>query len=117
MAGTAALLSTGVLNRGARAQEATPTPTHHMGGMPGGEMIMPGIVGTVDHAANGFDPTELLYDFDPGVNTDEADLGRINPTPVPGPGTAQDSWNNGMGFLGVTAGSVTRPVIPGAFDP
>lgn len=71
----------------------------------------------IDVDGDGTYAFELLYDFDPGVNTDEADLGRINPTPVPGPGTAQDSWNNGMGFLGVTAGSVTRPVIPGAFDP
>lgn len=58
---------------------------------------------------------ELLYDFDPGVDTEAADLGRIN---FPGAaGTAQNSWNSGMAFLGVTGGGVTRPVIPGAFDP
>ena len=60
---------------------------------------------------------ELLYDFDPGANTDAAQLGRINPAAAAGPFTVQDSWNNGMAFLGVTGGVVTRPTIPGAFDP
>lgn len=70
MAGTAALLGSGMLGRAARAQEAIPTTTpHDMSAMPGGEMVMPGIVGMVDHAANGFDPTEILYDFDGGEVT------------------------------------------------
>ena len=32
---------------------------------------MPGTVGTVDHAANGFDPHEILYDWDLGTVTEE----------------------------------------------
>jgi FtsP/CotA-like multicopper oxidase with cupredoxin domain len=36
-----------------------PDPRDHV-------MVMPGVDGEVDHAANGFDPTDLLTDFDPG---------------------------------------------------
>ena len=31
------------------------------------QMAMPGVVGQVNHAFNGFNPTDLLTDFDPGV--------------------------------------------------
>ena len=61
-----------------RAQ-ADPTPTPHSGHDPGptpdANHAMAqggfGVVGQVDHAANGFDPHELLYDFDYGVVSEE----------------------------------------------
>lgn len=77
MAGTAALLGAGVIGRGVRAQDATPTSTYHdMSSMGDSPMIMPGVNGRVDHAANGFDPSDMLEDFDAGEITTLPD-GRI----------------------------------------
>ena len=58
---------------------------------------------------------ELRYDFDPGMGTEESDLGKIwGPF---GPGTLQDSWNLGMTFLGTsTPPFLTPPAYP-SFDP
>jgi len=60
---------------------------------------------------------ELFYDFDPGLNTDEADHGVVS---ILGsdvtPGPAQDSWNLGMNFLATAATGLVPPTF-GAFDP
>ena len=64
----------GVLVAGAAAAACTPgTPTPHSAnsgghGMPLGTAgaAMPGTVGEVDHTRNGFNPTEVLTDFDYG---------------------------------------------------
>lgn len=46
---------------GTRANNGT-----HVGGHPSDAMFMPGFVGEVDHASNGFNPTDILTDFDYG---------------------------------------------------
>ncbi len=64
---------------------------------------------------------ELLYDFDPGADTAETDLGSLGFLAYTSSGDTQfqNSWNNGMGFLGVdsaNAGWYTQK--PNAsFDP
>ena len=57
------------LQHGVRAQEATPATGHDMTNMGAGELVMPGVVGEVHHVANGFDPTDILTDFDEGEIT------------------------------------------------
>lgn len=49
--------------------QAASLPTHPpgQGDGHGQHMFMPGTVGEVDHAANGFDPTSILTDFDYGT--------------------------------------------------
>ncbi len=47
--------------RSVGAQDAQPAPDH-----PSGMIMMPGVNGEVDHAANGFNPTDILTDFDAG---------------------------------------------------
>jgi FtsP/CotA-like multicopper oxidase with cupredoxin domain len=46
-------------------QEATPETSHHGDG----ELVMPGVVGEVDHEFNGFNPTAILTDYDAGEIT------------------------------------------------
>ncbi len=61
----AAVLATGhVPRRTAQAQDADATPQSHSGHT--GPFAMPGVVGEVDHVANGFNPTDILTDFDGG---------------------------------------------------
>lgn len=55
---------------------------------------------------------ELLYDFDPGVGTDESDLGVIRSST-----TGQDSWNLGFPFLGTAIPGVLDPPTFPSFDP
>lgn len=64
LAGGAALKA----NRQGQVQAAS-LPTHPPGqtGGHGQHMFMPGTVGEVDHAANGFNPTDILTDFDYGT--------------------------------------------------
>ncbi len=65
-----------------------------------GNGAMPGVVGEVDHAANGFDPTEILTDFDYGrVSTlpdgrtlREFDLIALNKTIEVVPGIEFPAW-------------------------
>ncbi|MEW5829928.1 MAG: multicopper oxidase domain-containing protein [Chloroflexota bacterium] len=65
-----------------------------------GGNAMPGVVGEVDHAANGFDPTEILTDFDYGrVSTlpdgrtlREFDLIALNQTIEVVPGIEFPAW-------------------------
>lgn len=60
---------------------------------------------------------DLFYDFDPGVDTDESNLGRVGPIPSGGTGgTFEDSWNLGMAFLAVASPGLTPPAF-GPFDP
>jgi FtsP/CotA-like multicopper oxidase with cupredoxin domain len=75
--GLSALAGSGILGRMIQAQEPPPTPMP-MGDMPGMTMTengngnniamvpMPGVNGEVDHEANGFNPTDILADFDGG---------------------------------------------------
>ncbi len=65
LAGTAALVN--ACAPGVSAPSPTPVPAHtqHVG--PNGDaLFMPGFVGEVDHAANGFNPSDILTDFDYG---------------------------------------------------
>ena len=65
-----------------------------------GSGAMPGVIGEVDHAANGFDPTEILTDFDYGrVSTlpdgrtlREFDLIALNKTVEVVPGIEFPAW-------------------------
>lgn len=69
-AGALALVTArGVSSLAASNQQTTPTPQPaHPGGMNhSGSDAMPMIVGEVDHAANGFNPTDLLTDYDYGT--------------------------------------------------
>jgi len=63
LAGAAALAAVRAPRRSTSAQDAEPSaqtpPTAH-------SFVMPGVVGEVDHAANGFNPTDVLTDFDEG---------------------------------------------------
>jgi FtsP/CotA-like multicopper oxidase with cupredoxin domain len=63
------VVATGEIGRVVRGQEATPTPYHDMSAMGSEPMVMPGVVGEVDHAFNGFDPSAILTDFDAGEVT------------------------------------------------
>ena len=58
--GAAVRLAAGWRTRPAQAQSEPADHSAHNG------LLMPGVVGEVDHAANGFDPTDLLTDFDYG---------------------------------------------------
>ena len=57
---------------------------------------------------------KLLYDFNPGFNTDESEHGQFSFVGLGGP--AQDSWNMGMDFLGGPFPGLTPPGFA-AFDP
>ncbi|MEO5654621.1 MAG: PEP-CTERM sorting domain-containing protein [Nitrosospira sp.] len=58
---------------------------------------------------------KLLYDFNPGFNTEESEHGQIIfPSGLVGP--IQDSWNMGMDFLGGGLPGITPPSFP-SFDP
>jgi FtsP/CotA-like multicopper oxidase with cupredoxin domain len=69
--GAASVISGGVLGRKVLAEDHTKHGSGHaaMANAHGGN----GVVGTVDHARNGFDPSEVLYDFDYGVASKRGD--------------------------------------------
>ncbi|MCC6804799.1 MAG: multicopper oxidase domain-containing protein [Anaerolineae bacterium] len=85
----ASLAGAALLGRSAQAQDS-PTPTATMGDMSGidhGEMPITAdhsghagmtemLVGAVDHERNGFDPMQMLVDWDYGTVTGETDDGR-----------------------------------------
>lgn len=59
---------------------------------------------------------KILYDFDPGVNTDESQLGIFDLTSfLLNNSTVQDSQNLSFAFLSTALPFITPP--PGAFDP
>ena len=62
---------------------------------------------------------DLLYDFDPGAGTDEADHGVLSVILLPN-SLVEDSWNLGMTFLGTAVSgfgwSITPPTYS-VFDP
>lgn len=64
IAGTAALVDACAPPANAPAPASTPTHVQHAAN--GDAMFMPGFVGEVNHAANGFNPTDILTDFDYG---------------------------------------------------
>lgn len=74
--GAAGLLGVGMVATGANVvlAERTAAPTAGGAGRPParsqvpghGALMMPGVVGEVDHARNGFNPTDILTDFDAG---------------------------------------------------
>ena len=67
LAGTAAMVDACAPGKEVPAKSLeSPTPTHTQHGVSGDSMFMPGFVGEVDHAANGFNPTDILTDFDYG---------------------------------------------------
>lgn len=59
---------------------------------------------------------KLLYDFNPGFNTDESEHGQISLFGGLG-GPVQDSWNMGMDFLGGTIPGFITPPSFASFDP
>lgn len=64
---------------------------------------------------------DLLYDFDPAVGTDETSLGSVL-FPLFPTIKAEDSWNLGMSFLGMSATYISPPATVTApsyssFDP
>lgn len=65
---SAAVIAVGAIGSDVRSQEATPEDhSGHSGHQSAdGTMVMPQTVGEVDHAANGFNPTDILTDFDRG---------------------------------------------------
>lgn len=58
---------------------------------------------------------KLLYDFNPGVGTDESALGVFNLTSFATGNTLQNSENSTFAFLSTPSSFITPPV--GAFDP
>ncbi|KXK15654.1 MAG: copper oxidase [Chloroflexi bacterium OLB15] len=80
---TAGLVGAQLLTHAARAQDVPPTTPHEMAGMDHDaaapmnhagmqEMLM----GTVDHQRNGFDPMQMLVDWDYGSITGETETGQ-----------------------------------------
>ncbi len=63
LAGAAALAVAGAQLRTTQAQDVGAPATPHQADHP---IVMPGVVGEVDHEANGFNPTDILTDFDAG---------------------------------------------------
>jgi FtsP/CotA-like multicopper oxidase with cupredoxin domain len=110
LGGTAALVGATVLRGAAFAQETTPEPTphdmHNMSGM-GMNMETGGydshtsemLVGSVDHARNGFDPMQMLVDWDYGTVAGTTDEG------------------NAIREYDVSAGDVEIEIAPGIFFP
>jgi FtsP/CotA-like multicopper oxidase with cupredoxin domain len=75
----AGLVGAGLLNRAAQAQEPTPMPG--MGNMDDmhnahNNLMTEMLVGAVDHERNGFDPMQMLVDWDTGTITGTTDDGK-----------------------------------------
>ncbi len=80
--GAASVIGASLLGRGAKAQDATAEPTTMPGMTHSGEgsghnaMMREMLVGAVDHERNGFDPMQMLVDWDYGTIAGETDEGR-----------------------------------------
>lgn len=105
LGGAAALVGTTVL-QAAQAQANTPTPTpHDMGAMsPDSEGEYDShtaamLVGAVDHERNGFDPMQMLVDWDYGSQTGAAENG------------------SAIREYDVSAGDIEIEIAPGLFFP
>lgn len=109
--GAAGIASASLLAAAAHAQDPTPAPGG-MGNMPGmggtdstaelpmDHSLMSGmLIGNVDHARNGFDPMQMLVDWDTGTVTGETTGGR----------TVRE--------YDVSAGDVEIEIAPGVFFP
>lgn len=99
----AGLVGAGVLNQVAQAQtEPTPTP-HAMGDMGDmgdhNDLMTQMLVGSVDHEANGFDPMQMLVDWD---------MGTLN-------GTTEDG--KPIREYTVNAGDIEIEIAPGIYFP
>ena len=98
----AGIASASLLSAGVRAQAPTPMP-HDMGDMqatPMDHSMMANVlVGTVDHARNGFDPMDMLVDWDYGTVTGQSADG----APVR--------------EYEISAGDVTIEIAPGVYFP
>ncbi len=104
LGGTASFLGVSLFNRSAPLQQEPPlpTPTHDMGDMPG--MTHSGmsgmLVGAVDHERNGFDPMQMLVDWDYGTLTGE---------------TTEDG--RPIREYNISAGDIEIEIAPGVFFP
>lgn len=79
LGGTAGLVGASLLGKSVLAQEETPTPMpgmDHSGHGGSNGMMANMLVGAVDHERNGFDPMQMLVDWDYGTVTGETEDGR-----------------------------------------
>ena len=82
LGGAASVAGAAILRTAGQAQQSEPTAMpgmNHTGtaGQPAHSSMMQGmLVGAVDHERNGFDPMQMLVDWDTGVVTGETDDGR-----------------------------------------
>jgi hypothetical protein len=79
--GAASVVGAALLGQGAQAQDATPVPTtmpgmNHTGDSSGHTRMSQMLVGSVDHERNGFDPMQMLVDWDYGTINGETEDGR-----------------------------------------
>lgn len=102
----ATLLGAGLLGQTAQAQEITPTHDgHNMDPTPTGDhsghngMMSQMLVGEVDHERNGFDPMQMLVDWD---------YGAVN-------GTTEDGRS--IREYDISAGDIEIEIAPGIFFP
>jgi FtsP/CotA-like multicopper oxidase with cupredoxin domain len=102
MGSAASLAGAVLLGRATQAQEGDPTLTHSMEGMTGeghNPMMRGMLVGEVDHERNGFDPMQMLVDWDSGTLNGETEDGR----PI-------REYN-------IAAGDIEIEIAPGIFFP
>ncbi|MEP7294485.1 MAG: multicopper oxidase domain-containing protein [Chloroflexota bacterium] len=98
---TASLIGASLLGQAAQAQEVTPTPMPGMDHSSGHNPMMRNmLVGTVDHERNGFDPMQMLVDWDYGTLTGE---------------TTEDG--RPIREYNIAAGDVEIEIAPGIFFP
>ena len=82
--GATSALAASFIGKAAQAQDPAPTPTMPMSSMPmstpenggHGGMVSQMLVGQVDHERNGFDPMQILVDWDYGKLVGETEDGR-----------------------------------------
>lgn len=104
MTGAASALGVSLLGQGAQAQDATPSPTpmpnmDHTGNTDAHGMMSQMLVGNVDHERNGFDPMQMLVDWD---------YGKINGTTTDGRPIRE---------YDISAGDIEIEIAPGIFFP
>lgn len=113
LGGLTSVLGAGLLGRAAQAQQTvTPTPTHDMTGMATPQPALSTtaehathngmtemLVGAVDHERNGFDPMQMLVDWDYGTVVGETESGG-----------AIREYN-------ISAGDIEIEIAPGIFFP
>jgi FtsP/CotA-like multicopper oxidase with cupredoxin domain len=101
VAGSGALATAAGRAHQAATPESTPVSHQAMGTHPDGHpAYMPGFAGEIDHGANGFDPTEILTDFDwgrestldDGTTLREYDIVALNKDIELLPGTSYPAW-------------------------